>query len=116
MTNVQEIFSRMNAKKEEYKTIKSVERDVLANSQEYQLVLEELKALRDKKKKLGMALKADLKAEIDKMEAIQSDIASDREMLSNLALTQLVKGEPVAVTDEKNNKYEPIFSVRFTKV
>jgi len=116
MANVQEIFNRIKVKQGEYKTVKSIEKDVMTNSQEYQLILEEIKALKDKKRKIEIALKSDLRSELDKMDAIKLDIASDREMLSNLALTQLIKGESVTVIDEKNNKYGPIFSVRFEKI
>lgn len=116
MQDVQEIFTRIKAKQAEQKTLKEVHRSVLDNSQEYQLVLEELKALKEKKKKIQNALEADLKEEFQKMDEIKTYIASDKEMLSNMALTQLIKGQKIEVSDEHNNKYEPVFTVRFEKL
>jgi predicted phage gp36 major capsid-like protein len=116
MKDVQEIFNRIKEKQQEQKVLKGVQRDVLANSQEYQLVLEEVKAIKEKKKQIESNLKSELRSELDKLDEIKSYIASDREMLSNLALTQLIKGETVGVVDEHNNKYQPVFSVRFEKI
>jgi hypothetical protein len=36
-------------------------------------------------------------------------------MLSNMALSQIIKGEKVEIVDEKNNKYTPVLSVKFEK-
>ncbi len=116
MKEVQEIFNRIKEKQQEQKVIKGIHRDVMANSQEYQAVLEEYKALKEKKKKIETNLKSDLKEEFQKLDEIKNYIASDREMLSNMALTQLVKGETVEVVDEHNNKYQPVFNVRFEKI
>ena len=115
MVNVQEIFSKIKEKQKEQKTIKQMYRDVLANSQEYQNILEELDSLKLKKKKLEETLKNELKSEMEQLYSIKSDIESDKEILSQATLTKLLKGEPIELIDEYNNKYEPIFSVRFKK-
>jgi predicted transcriptional regulator len=115
MNDLQTIFNRIKDKQKEQKTLKAVYRDVQANSREYQEVLEELKVLKEKKKKLEDGFHSEMRAELDQLDAIKSDIASDREMLSDIALTQLMKGETVGVQDEYENKYEPVFSVRFKK-
>jgi len=115
MAEVQDIFNRIREKQNEQKTLKDIHRSVLANSQEYQLVLDELKELKDKKKQIQSVLESDLKEEFDKIDEIKSYIASDREMLSNMALSQIIKGEKVEIVDEKNNKYTPVLSVKFEK-
>jgi hypothetical protein len=43
------------------------------------------------------------------------DLESDLDTLSDIALTQLMKGETVKVKDENEIEYDPIFSVRFRK-
>lgn len=116
MKDVQEVFNRIKEKQQEQKIIKGIHRDVMANSQEYQLIMEELRAIKEKKKKIEENLKSELKSEFQKLDEIKNYIASDREMLSNMALTQLIKGEAVGVVDEHNNKYQPVFSVRFEKI
>ena len=115
MTDPQEIFNRIKDKQKEQKTLKAVYRDVQAGSTEYQKVLEELKILKEKKKKLEEGFQTELRAEMSQLDALKNDIASDKELLTDIALTKLMKGETIGVTDEYENKYEPVFTVRFKK-
>lgn len=115
MANVQEIFTKIKEKQKEQKIIKQIYRDVLANSLEYQNILEELESLKNKKKKLEETLRNDLKTEMDQLYSIKIDIESEKEILNQATLTKLLKGEPLEIIDEYNNKYEPVFSVRFKK-
>ena len=115
MANAQEIFNRIKEKQKEQKILANIWRDVKANSKPYQEITEELKILKEKKQKLESGFHSELKTELAQLDALKGDIASDRELLSDLALTQLMKGETVGVTDEYDNKYQPIFTVRFQK-
>ncbi|MFA7050423.1 MAG: hypothetical protein WC164_04935, partial [Patescibacteria group bacterium] len=115
MADVQQIFNKIKERQKEQKTLKQIYKDVLANSQEYQDILEELDTLKAKKKKVEEILKGELRSEIDQLNSIKVDIDSEKEILSQATLTKILKGEPVELVDENNNKYEPIFSVRFKK-
>lgn len=116
MIEAQEVFNRIKDKQREQKILRETYRNLQTNSTAYQEVIEELKILKDKKKKIEDGFKAEMKTELAQLDGLKSDIASDREMLSDIALTQLIKGEKVGVTDEYNNKYEPMFTVRFKKI
>lgn len=115
MPNIQEIFNNIQKAKKEQKEIKNMYRDALANSSGYQSALEELKALREKKKKIEEGLRDDFRAEFDKLEVLKADIDNDTMLLSDAALSEYVKGRPVEIVDEYENKYEPIFKVQFKK-
>lgn len=115
MVNVQEIFNKIRERQGELKTLKQIYKDVLTNSQEYQNIIEELDSLKIKKNKIEENLKSDLRSEIDKMYSIKIDIESEKEILNQATLTKILKGEPVELVDEQNNKYEPVFNVRFKK-
>ena len=52
MKDVQEVFNRIKEKQQEQRIIKGIHRDVMANSQEYQLMMKEYKAMKEKKKKI----------------------------------------------------------------
>ncbi len=116
MANLQDIFNRIQQTKKEQRELKTVYRDSLANSQTYQNVVEEIKTLKDKKKKIEDDIKSDFRSEFDRLERIKIDLESDKEMMSDLAFNQLVKGEKIELTDQYENQYEPIFSVRFKKL
>lgn len=111
-----DVFKRIQDKKREQKDLKTIYRDALAVNGEYQQVLEEMEALKVKKKKILMAVQADFKEEFDKLEGLKLNIAGDNQLLSDLAMAQLTSGEPVKIVDENKVEYEPIFSVRFKKV
>jgi hypothetical protein len=43
------------------------------------------------------------------------NVESDKALLSDLALGEYAKGGHIEVVDQYNNKYEPVFNVRFKK-
>jgi len=113
--NLNDVFKRIQDKKKEQRELKKMFRDALSINGEYQEVLEELEALKLKKKKIEAGVRSDFKEEIDKIEGLKLHIAGDNQMLSDLALTQLTSGEEVKIVDENKVEYEPIFTVRFKK-
>lgn len=115
MSRLQEVFNRIQKSKQEQKEIKAMYRDALASSHRYQELLEELKGLKEKKKKMEEAIQDDFRSEFNKLETLKTDIENDVLLMSDLAINKLMKGETVEIQDEKENKYEPIFSVRFKK-
>lgn len=116
MANLNEVFKRIQQTKKEQKDVKLVYRDALATNKPYQDIVDELKKLRDRKKQIENEIKAAFRAELDKLDALKLDLQTDNEVLSDLALTQLMKGETVKITDEYENEYVPQFTVRFKKV
>ncbi|MEI6288269.1 MAG: hypothetical protein WCP18_01620 [bacterium] len=112
---LQEVFNRIQESKKEQKQIKSSYRDALLSSAQYQKISEELKELRDKKKEVEETIRVDFRSEYAKLEDLKIDLETDYEMLSDIALTQLMKGETISITDINDVKYEPAFSVRFKK-
>lgn len=115
MVEVQEIFNRIQITRKKQKDIKTLYRDALKNSQEYQEIGDKLKALREKKKQLEAGVKSQFTSEFTQLDAYEADIAADLQLLTDAALTQMMKGERVEVQDEFNNVYDPIFTVKFKK-
>ncbi len=115
MSSLQEVFDRIQKTKKEQKEIKQAYRDALDNSAEFRRISEELKTLKTQKQQIELDAKREFSAEFTKLEDLKIDLDSDQEMLSDLALNQLVKGETVEITDQYESKYEPVFSVKFKK-
>ncbi len=113
---VEDIFKRLQEYKQQQRELKRTYRDVLANDAAYQEAKEEFEAVKLKKKKIEVAIQQDLKSEFDQLEGLKLNIASDNQLLSDLALTQYLKGESIDLTDENQVAYEPVFSVRFKRV
>lgn len=116
MQDIQDIFNRIQVKKGESKDLKTVLKDALDNSFEYQKLVEEINVLRRKKKELEGSIKDDLTSEMTRLEEIKMDIKSDQELMRDVALTRMMRGETVQVIDEYKGVYQPIFSVKFKKM
>ena len=110
------IFKRMQENKKESRDLKKMYRDALSVSGEYQTIVEELDALKLKKKQVETGIKDSFKEEFDKLEGLKLHIAGDNQLISDLAVKKLSEGEMVKLVDENKVEYEPVFSVRFKKI
>ncbi len=109
------VFNRMQIKKKEQRELKAMYRDSLSVNGHYQEVLKDLEDLKFKKKKIEAGVQADFKEEFDKLEGLKLNIASDQQLLSDIALSQFTKGELRKLVDENQVEYDPIFTVKFKK-
>lgn len=115
MKNIQEVFDRISQLKKEQKNAKGAYKDALDNSDNYRKMTEELKMLKEKKKQTETLIQRELGAQFQKIEDLKLEMESNKEMLSDIALTTVMKGETVEVKDEYGNVYEPVWSVKFKK-
>jgi hypothetical protein len=115
MSNLQEIFERIQKTKKEQKEIRNMYRDALTHNRRYQDNLDEIKKMKDNKKAIEQEVKLEMRSEFDKMEVLGNELQNDIMLLSDAALSQLIRGEVVEVIDQNEQKYEPIFTVRFKK-
>ena len=112
MAKLQEVFDRIQEAKKEVRDISEAYRDALANDERYKKITEEIRDLRIKKQQIEARIKSE---GFSKMDKIKAEIIGDNQLLSDIALSQLMKGEKVEALDKKDNKYEPIFNVKFKK-
>ncbi|MCX6800328.1 MAG: hypothetical protein NT091_04245 [Candidatus Falkowbacteria bacterium] len=115
MSKLQEVFNRIKEAKKEQKKINKLYRDALDNHREYKEVVENSKKYRERKKQIEETVKEDFSSELSRLDTIKLDIQNDSMLLSDIAITKLVKGEKVEVKDENDEAYEPLFTVRFKK-
>ncbi|NTW30646.1 MAG: hypothetical protein HGA33_05175, partial [Candidatus Moranbacteria bacterium] len=52
----------------------------------------------------------------EELEEAKNDIEAKKEMMTDVALTNLMDGVTVAVEDSKGNEYEPVWSVKFRRI
>ena len=112
MRNLKEIFERIQEQKKEQREINKVVRETLQTDGEYQKIKEQIETLRLKKFRLEDAARGDLD---QKMDLLKLNIKENTQTMSDVALTTLMKGESIKLTDSENNEYEPVFSVVFKK-
>lgn len=115
MQNIQEVFNKIRDMKKEQKDLKDMYKDALVQADEYEEIVEKIKELREKKKAIEARIQVQLGRSYEKLEDLKLEVDSHKEMLNDIALTTLMKGETVAVKDEFENEYEPIWKVNFKK-
>lgn len=97
------------------RAIRAMYKDMLLSTSNYEETVQKLNGHKLQKKQMENAIKEQLGKEFDKYERLKFDLASDAMLISDLALSQYLKGQSVQVTDEKSAQYDPIFQVKFKK-
>lgn len=115
MATIQEVFNRLEEIKKEQKEYKNSFKDSLENSDKYKKITEEMKVLREKKKQMETMAKQEMGAAYQKIEDLKLELDTQKEMLSDISVTTLMKGETVEAQDQYGNVYEPVWTVKFRK-
>ena len=61
-------------------------------------------------------VKTDFRPEFSRLEELKEQIANDQEMLNDIALSEIMNGRKVELTDDHQTQYEPVLQVNFKKV
>lgn len=115
MPSLEEVYGRLRSKKHEKSEIQRAFKDELVSNPRYLEVDEQLKKLKEEKKSIENQAWATASADAQKLDLLNLDIESDREMLSDLALNMYAKGQTVEIIDEMKVRWLPKFTVSFKK-
>lgn len=110
-----ETYNELQEKQREKRELTARFKDDLASNTRYVALQDDLKKLRGEKKTIENDVYAHNMKDFQRLEDLKTDIKSDRELLSDLALNMYLSNETVEVVDEKNQRWVPEFSVRFRK-
>lgn len=113
--SIQEIFDRLQEKKKQVSVIRKKYKEELSTSAEYGRIREELEKLRAKKKQYELATKQRAGANFERVDELALAVRQDAQLLSDVALTSIMKGERVEIKDD-HSEYEPVFTVRFKRI
>ncbi len=116
MRDIQDVFNELEAIKQEQKSIRKDYRDMLANDGEYQALKDAYDTARIAKKEAELAIQASMGGAYERLEELTKERAALEEMLSDIAMTQLIKGESIELSDAHHNTYEPTYKVTFKKI
>ncbi|EKE18614.1 MAG: hypothetical protein ACD_9C00285G0001 [uncultured bacterium] len=115
MQNIQEVFNHIREIKKEQKDLRDMYKDALVQADEYEEIVEQIKALREKKQAIEARIQLQLGRAYEKLEDLKVEVETEKEMMNDIALSTLMKGETVVVKDEFDNDYEPNWKVAFKK-
>jgi DNA repair exonuclease SbcCD ATPase subunit len=114
MPDLNEVYKRIEEHKARRKEIHKMLNDELAQHERFNQIKEEQKVLRDEKKSIEQDIKAGV-GEYAELEDLKLDIATDQELLSDIALNMYAKDEAVEITDDHDQTWYPVFKVTFKK-
>ncbi len=112
MRDIKEIFERVQEQKMEQRELAASIRDSFRNSPEHRDLMDQITRLKLKKDQIERTM-TDGYAE--KIDLLKANIKDSMQVMSDIALSTIMKGESIKLTDAKDNEYEPVFTVRFKK-
>jgi flagellar motility protein MotE (MotC chaperone) len=116
MQNMQEVFDKIQELKKTSKEIGKEYRDALSQTGGYQETQEEIKKLREKKKMLETGVQAEMGSRYEDLEKTKREIESLNQMLTDIAMSTLMKGESINLKDQYDVQYEPSYKITFKKI
>ncbi len=116
MRDIQDIFNELEEIKKEQSAIRKDYSGMLANDGEYEKLKDAYETARIAKKELEISIQSSMGGAYERLEELKTERAALEEMLSDIAMTQLMKGESIEISDKHHNTYEPVYKIRFKKV
>lgn len=89
-------------------------KDELASDPRHKELVEEMAAMREEKKGIEQNVIA-RSGELIQLEELKIEIATDQELLADIALNMFTKNETVEIIDEYEQTLHPVFKVAFKK-
>ena len=110
MQDVQQVFLRLQDHKAKLKQLNEEFKQELQEVPEYLALSEQKTKLNEEINQIKSSVKDRNPELINKIEDLKIDIASDKEMLSDMILNKYVAGESIELKDEYENNYQLSFS------
>ncbi len=115
MPQLEEVHTRLQESKKRRREIAQMCRDELSQSSEYQEIQDEMTRLRDERRAIEEDVRSNSLGIESELDGLKIEIATDMELLADIALNMYTSGENVEITDQYDNKYVPHFRVTFKK-
>ena len=112
---LQIIHDRTLQAKKEMSDLKKMFKEALDNNENYLKLKADLDIVRGKMKKISDSVKDDFSSEFNKIDTLKLDLEGDNSLMSDVALSNLTKGESSKVEDKFGNRYEAVFKAKFKK-
>lgn len=108
----QDVFIRIGELKKELREKRTELKEYFKTDSRYAQTEDELKRQQEKKRQLTEELKAAYPDLTGKIDQLKLDLESEKELFSDMVLSQVMKGEKVEIKDQYKQLCFPIFSVR----
>ncbi len=115
MKDIQEIFNELTEVKKKQKEVQAEYKDALTNTNKFEEVKEQIKELTEKRKQIQTMVQAEMGERFQELELSKDQQKELKQMLSDIAMSNLMDGKSIQLKDTNDSIYEPQFSVTFKK-
>ena len=115
MKDIQEIFNELEVIKKTQKEIRTEYKDALTNANEFEEIQNQIKELTEKRKTIQSIVQAEMGQRYQDLEIAKDQQKDLKQMLSDIAMSNLMDGKSIELTDNNDSVYEPQFSVTFKR-
>lgn len=117
MMNAQGVFNRMQETKAKIKDIKSMLKQAYENVFEYVELSDEIKERNQKRRAVRASVDQQYPEDITHLEDLKIDLASDKELLNDILLSRMMKGEDIELHDnpDREQLLLPIFTAKLVR-
>lgn len=115
MRDIQEIFNELEEVKKKQKEIQVEYKDALTNANEYEEIQGKIKELTEKRKQIQTMVQAEMGQRFEELEIAKDQQKELKQMLSDIAMSNLMDGKSIELKDNYDLIYEPQFTVTFKK-
>jgi predicted nuclease with TOPRIM domain len=114
MQSIEQVYKRLQKSKSKKRELSRILKDELASDNRYNELQEKLKTLREEKKSIENEIKSHA-SDFKELEELKADIQTDQELLADLALNMYLENKSCEILDENDQRWVPIFAVKFVK-
>ncbi len=114
MQSIEQVYKRLQKSKSKRKELQKMMKDELSADSRYKDLQDKIKTLREEKKSIENEVRAHTN-DLKELEEIKADIQTDQELLADLALNMYVENKSCEILDDYDQKWVPVFAVKFVK-
>jgi len=111
--DAQEVFTRLEQNKNKLREVNRQIKDHYESNSDYANLVEQGKAVSDKKKQLRTQLNESIEKLLESRDDLKIDVMSDKDLLTDILLVKVAKQEQVTLKDQYQQEVLPLFSVKF---
>lgn len=113
MPSIQMSFNDLLEVKRKIKEINTEYKDNLTQTKEYQIICEKINRLKEEKKQIEFVTQSDMGSRYAELEELKAEKKGLQQMITDMSINNLVKGEYEEITDENGKVYNPDYNVDY---
>ncbi len=115
LARLQELHNELREMKEERKKLKQVLKDELTHQPRHAELVEEILVLKTEKAQIEGHVREAAPKDAQRIDDLDEEIKASEELMSDMALSLIMKNASVELKDKYENTYLPLIKVAFKK-